>query len=251
MAKVTVDDLQKMKKSGEKIAAIIVYHYQMARIADKAGADVLTVGDSLGRNILGQPDVLDCTVEDMVPFAKAVVRGRERALVSIDMPMTTSRSGPEAVADAARRFKEAGADMTKIDVRTKEEELFDSVLAVIETGLGVFPQIGYPTQGPTRGVQTGPEVREHVLKWAQKIQEAGAVMIDMTNVTPDIYADVSKSLRIPVIGGQATPDADGKITGFSPRAENIGRDTGGRANTGQYIYDAAVAMIGNIKEGRY
>ncbi len=251
MAKVTVGDLQQMKQSGQKIAAIIVYHYQMARIADKAGADVLTVGDSLGRNILGQPDVLDCSVDDMVPFAQAVVRGRERALVSIDMPMTTSRSGPEAVADAARRFKEAGADMTKIDVRTKEEELFDSVLAVIETSLGVFPQIGYPTQGPTRGVQTGPEVREHVLKWAQKIQEAGAVMIDMTNVTPDIYGEVSKSLRIPVIGGQATPDADGKITGFSPRAENIGRDTGGRANTGQYIYDAAVAMIGNIKEGRY
>ena len=251
MARVTVEDLRTMKKDGQKIVAVIVYHYQMALIADKAGADVLTVGDSLGRNILGQPDVLDCTVDDMIPFAKAVVRGRERALVSIDMPMTPSRAGPKEVAAASRLFKDAGADMTKIDLRTKEEELFDEVLAVIETGLAVFPQIGFPTQGTERGVKTGPAAHEHVLKWAQKIEEAGAAMIDMTNVTADIYDDVSNHLKIPVIGGQATKEADGRITGFSPRAENIGRDMGSRANTAQYIYDEAVKAIGNIRAGNF
>ena len=86
MAKLVPADLQTMKQSGERIVALIVYDYQMARIADKAGADVLTVGDSLGRNVLGQPDVLDCTVDDMIPFAKAVVRASERAVVSVICP---------------------------------------------------------------------------------------------------------------------------------------------------------------------
>ncbi len=251
MAKLVPADLQTMKQSGERIVALIVYDYQMARIADKAGADVLTVGDSLGRNVLGQPDVLDCTVDDMIPFARAVVRASERAVVSVDMPMTPSRSGPAAVAEAARRFKEIGVDMTKIDLRTKEEELFDEVAAVVETGLAVFPQIGFPTQGPTRGIQGGPEARDHVLKWARAIEDAGAAMLDVTNVTPEIYAAVSGSVRIPVIGGQATPEANGRITGFSPRSENIGVDTGARANVAQFIYDSAVTAIGKIRAGQY
>lgn len=251
MAKLTISDLHTMKRDHKKIAAMIVYDYQMARIADRAGADLLTVGDSLGRNVLGQPDVLDCTVDDMIPFARAVVRAAEHAVVSVDMPMTPSHAGPKAVTEAARRFKELGVDMTKIDLRTKEEELFDEVRAVIDVGLGVWPQIGYPTQGPTRGIQTGPAVRDHVLKWAKAIEEAGGSMIDLTNVTPDIYAEVCASVRLPVIGGQATPEADGKISGLSPRSENIGQQVRGRANVAQYIYDQALDLIGNIREGNY
>lgn len=251
MPRKTIADLHQMKRDGKKIVACIVYDYQMARIADMAGADVLTVGDSLGRNILGQPDVLDCTVEDMIPFAKAVVRAAEQAVVSVDMPMTPSHAGGEALVAAAKVFKDCGADMTKLDIRTKEAELFDEVKAVLATGIGVWPQIGYPTQGPTRGIQTGPAVRDHVMKWAHAIQEAGASMIDLTNVTPDIYAEVCGSLRIPVIGGQAPPAADGRITGFSPRSENVGVDTGARANVAQFIYDAAVTAIGSIRSGKY
>jgi 3-methyl-2-oxobutanoate hydroxymethyltransferase len=251
VARKTIADLHAMKHDKQKIVAMIVYDFQMARIADMAGADLLTIGDSLGRNVLGQADVHECSVDDMIPFAKAVVRAAEHAVVSVDMPMTPSHAGPAAVAEAARRFKELGVDMTKIDLRTKEEELFDEVRAVIDVGLGVWPQIGYPTQGPTRGVQTGPAVREHVLKWARAIEEAGGSMIDLTNVTPDIYREVSASVKLPVIGGQATPEADGKISGLSPRSENIGQAVRGRANVAQYIYDEAQALIANIRGGNY
>ena len=82
---------------------------------------------------------------------------------------------------------------------------------MIEAGLEAYPQIGFPTQGANRGVQSGPEVHAHVMKWAHAIEEAGAALIDLTNVPPDIYEDVCKSLRIPVIGGQAPAQADGKI----------------------------------------
>ena len=147
MAVLTPTDLQQMKRDGKKIAAAVVYEYQMAKICERAGVDVLSVGDSLGRNVLGQANVDDCTVDDMIPFARAVVRARERAVVSVDMPTTPSRAGPAEVAKAAKRFKdEAGVDMVKIDIRTREEELFEEVPAVIDIGLYVYPQIGFPTQ---------------------------------------------------------------------------------------------------------
>jgi len=253
--RLTVADLQRMKSEGKKIAAAVVYEYQMTKICERAGVDVLSVGDSLGRNVLGQADVDDCTVDDMIPFAKAVVRGRERAIVSVDMPTTPSRAGVAEVAKAARRFKEeAGVDMCKIDIRTREEELFDEVHAVIEAGLHVYPQIGFPTQGPTRGIQGGPEVLEHVMKWAHKIQDAGAAMIDLTNVPPDIYADVCRSLRIPVIGGQAPPQADGKIqvavSGLGYSAATIDR-TDGRPNMAKFAYDVMQGIIADIHAGKW
>src|SRR5687768_10665585 len=166
-----------MKRDGKKIAAAVVYEYQMTKICERAGIDVLSAGDSLGRNVLGHDHVDECTVDDMVPFARAVVRARERAIVSVDMPTVPSRAGVKEVAAAAKRFKEeAGVDMCKIDIRTREEELFDEVYAVQEAGLKVYPQIGFPTQGPSAGVQGGKEVLDHVMKWAHKIEDAGAAM---------------------------------------------------------------------------
>lgn len=251
----TPADLQQMKRDGKKIAAAVVYEYQMAKICERAGVDVLSVGDSLGRNVLGQADVDDCTVDDMIPFAKAVMRARERAVVSVDMPTTPSRAGPAEVAKAAKRFKdEAGVDMVKIDIRTREEELFEEVPAVIEIGLHVYPQIGFPTQGLTRGIQGGPEVLDHVMKWAHKIQDAGAAMIDLTNVPPEIYAEVCKSLRIPVIGGQAPPQADGKIqvavSGLGYSAATIDR-TDDRPNMAKYAYDIMSRIFSDIHSGKW
>ncbi len=253
--RLTPADLQQMKKEGKKIAAAVVYEYQMTKICERAGVDVLSVGDSLGRNVLGQADVDDCTVDDMVPFARAVVRGRERAIVSVDMPTVPSRGGVATVVEAAKRFRdEAGVDMVKVDIRTREEQLFDEIPAVIETGLHVYPQIGFPTQGPTRGVQGGPEVLEHVMKWAHKIQDAGAAMIDLTNVPPDIYEQVCKSLRIPVIGGQAPPQADGKIqvavSGVGYFAAQIDR-ADGRPNMAKFAYDVMKGYLDDIHAGKW
>jgi 3-methyl-2-oxobutanoate hydroxymethyltransferase len=255
MAFMTAKDLQDMKRDGKKIAAAVVYDFQMTRICERAGIDLLSVGDSLGRNVLGQDHVDDCTVDDMIPFARAVVKGRERAVVSVDMPTTPSRAGAEAVAAAAKRFKdEAGVDMVKVDIRTHEEELFDAVPAVIAMGLEAYPQIGYPTQGPSTGIQSGPEVEEHVMKWALRIQDAGAAMIDLTNVPPDVYEKVCKTLTIPVIGGQAPQMADGKIqvmfSGIGGAAATIDRDDG-RPNASKWAYDVMQGIINDIHSGKW
>ena len=237
MAFMTAKDLLNMKRDGKKIAAAVVYDFQMTRICERAGIDLLSVGDSLGRNVL------------------AVVKGRERAVVSVDMPTTPSRAGAEAVAAAAKRFKdEAGVDMVKVDIRTHEEELFDAVPAVIAMGLQAYPQIGFPTQGPSTGIQSGPEVEEHVMKWALRIQEAGAAMIDLTNVPPDVYEKVCKTLTIPVIGGQAPQMADGKIqvmfSGIGGAAATIDRDDG-RPNASKWAYDVMQGIINDIHSGKW
>src|SRR5438046_1481377 len=255
MAVLTPLDLQQMKRDGKKIAAAVVYEYQMAKICEKAGVDVLSVGESLGRNVLAQAGVDDCTVEDMIPFARAVVRARERAVVSVDMPTTPSRAGPAAVAAASKRFKdECGVDMVKVDIRTHEEELFDEVPAIVALGLYAYPQIGFPTQGPSTGIVSGPHVLDHVMKWAHKIEDAGAAMLDLTNVPPDVYEQVCKSLKIPVIGGQAPPMADGKIqvavSGLGYFAAQIDR-ADDRLNMAKYAYDGMKRYIDDIHAGRW
>ena len=255
MARLTVADLQQMKKDGKKIAAAVVYELKMTKICERAGVDVHLVGDSLGRNFMGHDHVDECTVDDMIPFARAVVRGRERAVVSVDMPTTPSRAGATEFVKAAKSFKEdAGVYMTKIDILTREEELFDGVQAVIDAGLEVYPQIGYPTQGPSTGIQSGPEVLAHVMKWAHAIEDAGAAMIDLTNVPPDVYAEVCNSLRVPVIGGQAPQMADGKIqvmfSGVGYGAGTIDRDDG-RPNTSKFMYDVMQGIINDIHSGKW
>jgi len=255
MALLKIEDLHQMKRDGKKIAAAVVYDFQMTKIVERAGVDVLSVGDSLGRNVLGHDHVDECTVDDMIPFAKAVVRGRERAIVSVDMPTVPSRSGVQAVGEAAKRFRdEAGVDMVKVDIRTREEALFDEIFAVKELGLLAYPQIGFPTQGAKAGVQGGDEVRDYIMMWAHKLEDAGVAMIDLTNVPADIYAEVCASLTVPVIGGQAPSAADGKIqvmfSGIGSAAATIDRDDG-RPSASKFAFDIMNGIIADIHAGKW
>ncbi len=248
----TVSDLQQMKRDGKKIAAAVVYEYQMARICEEAGADLLSVGDSVGRTFLGQGVADELTVEEMLPFARAVIAARRRAVVSVDMPTATCKAGPVAVEKAARLLRdEIGANMTKVDIRELEEELFDVVRAVVETGFVVYPQIGFQVGGEPHNSAAD---REHVFKWAHAVEDAGASILDLTNVSHEIYAEVSKSLRIPVIGGQTGSEADGRIyvsyalVGY--RAERLSADDQ-LPNAAKYMYDVAKAAIGNVHAGSW
>ncbi len=252
MAKLTVADLQQMKRDGKKIAAGVVYEAQMARIFERAGVDLLSVGDSVGRLFLAQDDVDDFQIDEMLVFGKAVGRVAKRAVVSVDMPTATCKSGPKAVEEAARRIKqEARAEMTKVDIREMEEQLFDDVLAVVEAELAVYPQIGFPAQGERRGSSAH---HDHVMKWAHAVQDAGAALVDLTNVSHEIYADVAKSLRIPVIGGQTGPEADGRIyvsyalVGY--RAETLDGPNGQPTAAG-VIFDIAKQAIENVHAGEW
>ena len=114
--KLTVAALQQMKRDGKKISAAITYDFQMAQIMDRAGFDLLTVGDSAGRNIWGQATHHEVTVDQMVLICLAVSRGAKRAVVNCDMPFGPVQDGPdEAVKAAIRLVKEGHAEMVKVD----------------------------------------------------------------------------------------------------------------------------------------
>jgi 3-methyl-2-oxobutanoate hydroxymethyltransferase len=248
--KVTIETLHEMKRNRQRIAAVVCYDYQMAQIADRAGADVLSVGDSVGRTFLGQTDEEHTTVDMMILFCRAVVRGAKRALVNCDMP-TSIVSDPKATAEAARRIAgEAGPAAVKVDIREDMERFFPSVEAVAQTGvIAVYPQIGFSHLLR----ESGQDKLEYICKTAQALEAVGAKMLDLTGVAPEIYAAAREAVRMPVIGGQSGPEADGRIYVSAPlvgySAALLGEAD--RPSAARYIFDVAQKAIENVHGGTF
>jgi ketopantoate hydroxymethyltransferase len=137
----------------------------------------------------------------------------ERAVVSVDVPIGICSRGPDEVHQAAVRIKQAaGPDMVKLILPAGEEGLVEQVHAVREAGLAAYCRVRYPgARGPDH-ITASPQAHDHVLRWAQAVQDAGASLIDLYQGPDEIYGEVARAVRIPVIGGQwATRAADGKI----------------------------------------
>src|SRR5947199_8014691 len=138
--KVTIATLQQMKRDGRKIAGVVAWDTPMAKIADTAGVDLVSVGDSVGVNLWGHDDPLQVTMDEMLIVCKAVRRGVTRALVSCDLPYGPVQESPEsAVRAATRLMKEGGADMVKLDAAA---DYPGAVRAVVKAGIPVFAQFG-------------------------------------------------------------------------------------------------------------
>jgi 3-methyl-2-oxobutanoate hydroxymethyltransferase len=249
--KLTVKDLQQMKANKQKIVAAVVYEAQMAAMMERAGADVLSVGDSLGRAFLAHTEEGAFTVDEMIPFCRAVARTAKRAVVNCDMPGTTMDGGPEAAAEAARRLADVGAETVKVDTRSDMVGLFDRVEAVVKAGVPVYPQIGHVDY---RQRWTGPDAIKLLVERAKALEDAGAVMIDLTGVASEVYGAVSQAVKIPVLGGQATNEADGKIyvsyalVGYqSATLEQPGNEP----TAAKLIVDIANKAFGAVRSGDY
>lgn len=251
MDKLTVKDLQQMKASKQRIVAAVVYEAQMAAMMERAGADVLSVGDSLGRAFLAHTEEGAFTVDEMIPFCRAVARTAKRAVVNCDMPGGVLGAGPQAAADAARRLVDVGAQTVKVDTRTDMDGLFDRVVAVVKAGVNVYPQIGHPDY---RERWTGPEAIKLLVDKAKALEDAGAVMIDLTGVASEVYGAVSQAVKIPVIGGQATREADGKIyvsyalVGYASAAFD---QAGDNPNAAKLIAGIADKAFADVRSGNF
>lgn len=248
----TVADLQQMKRDGKKIAAAVVYDTTMTHVFERAGVDFLSVGDSFASYLLGA-EMDDVSVDEMLPFARAVMRTAERSVISIDVPIGVCEAGPAEVGKAAKRFKdEIGPDMAKLYIPSGPEGLVDQVKAVIDQALAAYCRVPYPTEGGK--IEGSPEKDDHVMKWAHAVQDAGASMIDLYMGTPEIFGKVAKSLTIPVIGGQwATDGADGKIfiypnmLGYRPDKVD---DTSGRS-TARFMLDMVAPALAEVHSGKW
>ena len=208
--RITIVDLADAKKRGEKWAMLTAYESMTAEIFDEAGIPVLLVGDSAGNNFLGEENTLPVTVDELIPLARAVVRGSQRAMVVADLPFGSYEASPDlALATSVRFFKEAGVMAVKL-----EGAHIESVKKLVATGipvmghLGLTPQSmhqlgGYKVQGRTDG--------DVIVEAAKALQAAGAFAIVLELVPAELAARITSELSIPIIGIGAGVNCDAQV----------------------------------------
>ena len=239
MDKVTVAALGQMKREGRKIVGVVAYDYPTAQIADRAGVDLVSVGDSVGANLWGQPTEEEVTIEELLIACKAVRRGTSRALVSCDVPQGPVNTGIEAATRAAVRLaQEGGAGMVKV-LGTPE-----LVRAVVRAGVPVFAEFH------------GGEIPvEKLVEDAKKLEEAGAALLDFRHSGPVAGPAVVKAVSIPVIGGLGGgPWLDGRVrlahTAIGYGAKWLDSKTETYANTAKSSLEAFTALCADVRAGR-
>ncbi|HEX9205915.1 MAG TPA: 3-methyl-2-oxobutanoate hydroxymethyltransferase [Candidatus Deferrimicrobiaceae bacterium] len=213
MRKTTILDLARLKAERSRIVMITAYDALFSRIFDEAGVDVLLVGDSLGQVVLGHPDTLNVTMDDMVRHTGAAARGRKRALLVADMPFLSYQTGsPDAVRNAGRLLQ-AGAEGVKLEGGRNASAV---IRAIANADIPVMGHIGLTPQSVHRmggyRVQGKTELqREALLSDAAAVQEAGAFAVVLEGMPAALAAEITKLLSIPTIGIGAGPHCDGQV----------------------------------------
>ncbi len=238
--KVTTPALQQMKRDGKKIVGVVAWDYQIARIADRALADIVSVGDSVGANLWGQATETEVTLEEILIVCKAVRRGVNRALVTCDIPYAPVQAGTEAAVSAAKRLaKEGGADMVKV------LGVPDMVRAIVRAGVPVFAEF--------HGENLSPE---KLAEEAKRLEQAGASLLDFRHSGPVAGPVVVKAVSIPVIGGLGGgPWLDGRMRmahaaiGYAANMLESKAET--YANVAKITFDALTSYAEDVRAGRH
>lgn len=262
--RVSLRDLHAMKVEGRKIVGVVAWDYQMAKIVDRAGVDLVSVGDTVGVNLWGHSNPFEVTMEEMLVVAKAVRRGVSRALISVDFPFGPLQAGTDSAVRAAIRFvKEAGVDMVKLDAASDH---LDAVQAVTRAGIPVFAQFGVTPQTALRyGVEytsipsaadaVPVELEDELVSEAKRLEDAGAALLNFTNSGPVVGAAVAAAVGIPVVGGfGGGPWLDGRMRmvnaaiGYAASAIDGAPDT--YANVAKLTLDAMTAYADDVRSAR-
>jgi 3-methyl-2-oxobutanoate hydroxymethyltransferase len=261
---VTLPALRQMKAGGRKIVGVVVWDYQMAQIVDRAGVDIVSVGDTVGVNLWGHANPLEVTLEEMLIVCKAVRRGVKRALVSCDFPYGPLQEGIDAALRAAIRLvKEAGVDMVKLDGAA---EFPDTVSALVRAGIPVFAQFGITPQTALRygipyaaaskaNAQVLPQMTARLVEEAKRLEAAGASVLDFTNSGPVAGPAVTQAVSVPVIGGfGGGPWLDGRMrlvnAAIGYAASSIDSPIESYANVARIVLDSISAFAADVRGGR-
>ncbi|MBD3763437.1 MAG: 3-methyl-2-oxobutanoate hydroxymethyltransferase [Rhodobacterales bacterium] len=263
--RVTLPQLHAMRREGRKIVGVVVWDAQMAAIADRAGVDIVSVGDTVGTNLWGRDNPLDVSLDEMVIVARAVRRGVRRALVSADFPYGPLQQGTDsAVAAAIRLVKEAGVDMVKPDGAA---EFPEAVHVITRAGIPVWAQFGITPQTALRhgvdyssaakpGAQIPAGLTQAMLDEARALESAGAALLDFTNSGPVAGPVVTAAAGVPVIGGfGGGPWLDGRVRMAHPAigygAKHIGDDSNMYANVAEISLNALTELAADIRAARH
>ncbi|OQX62841.1 MAG: 3-methyl-2-oxobutanoate hydroxymethyltransferase [Desulfococcus sp. 4484_241] len=216
-----LSDFFKKKQQGEKITMLTAYDYPTAVFEDKSGIDIILVGDSVGRNILGYESELEVTMDDMLHHVKAVAKGVKDGYVMADMPYR-SFDTPQLALENAKRFLDVGADGVKIE---GEQAVIPQVEHVVSAGIDVCAHVGYTPQTSGKATVQGRnfERAKTLIDAALKLEDAGAGMVVFELIPEPLAKEITALLSIPTIGIGAGRFCDGQvqvccdILGFSER----------------------------------
>ncbi len=258
MKAVRVPDLKTMKDRGEKITVLTAYDATMARLLDRAGIDVILVGDSLGMVVLGYDTTLPVTLDMMIHHTAAVTRGTDRALVVADMPFLSYQLGnEEAMRNAGRLIQEGGASAVKIE---GGRHMAETAKRLSDIGVPVMGHLGLTPQSVHKFGGFRPQAREpkavtQLLEDAVLLEASGVFAIVLESIPDDVAKDVTASLKIPTIGIGAGPHCDGQVLvsydalglydGPTPPFVKQYADAAG------VIVDGARAYIEDVRAGRF
>ncbi len=257
--KITIPSLQAKKAARERIVALTAYDFPQAALVEEAGVDLILVGDSLGMVVLGYPNTIPVTMEEMIHHTKAVSRACRRALVIGDMPYFSFHlSAEETIRNASRFLKEAGAGGVKIEGASPPR--LRLVRALVEAEIPVMGHVGLTPQSIHRFGQykvKGKDAAEaeRILKGARALEAAGAFSVVLECVPAELARLVTESLSIPTIGIGAGPDCDGQILVFH---DLLGFSTGylpkfvrTYANLGEVIGGAVKRYAEDVRRGSF
>ena len=253
---VTVRDIRAFKERGERFVMLTAYDHPTARILDEAGIPVILVGDSVGDNILGYPNTVPVTMEEMLHHTRAVARGATNALVVGDMPfMSYQASLEEGIRNAGRFLKEGGAAAVKL-----EGPMTDLATALVDRGIPVMAHLGLTPQsvhamGGYRVQGRSDRDAERLMLQAESMNKAGAFAIVLEGMPADVARRITKAVDVPTIGIGAGPHCDAQVLvltdllGLSSRTPP--RFVKPYANLRQVITDAVTAFRDDVVDGRF
>jgi len=252
--KVTVLDLQDKRDRGEVIAMLTAYDFPTARAVDAAGVDAILVGDSLAMVVLGHPNTLSVSMEEMLHHARAVSRGARSALLIGDMPFLSYQADTaEAVRNAGRFLKEAGMDAVKLE---GGRDYVSTIRAIVRAGIPVQGHIGLLPQSMHR--QGGFKVQgrtaddaHDLLEDALALQDAGCFSIVIEGVPARLGAFITERLRIPTIGIGAGSGTNGQVLVVNDvlgLGDRVPRFAKRYADLGAAIVDAVAAYRRDVQE---
>lgn len=251
---ITIHDLKAWKAEGRRFTMLTAYDFPTAQILDRADIPVLLVGDSVGNNVLGYPDTLPVTMEEMLHHTRAVTRGAERAMVVGDLPFLSYQvSLEEGVRNAGRLVKEGGAHAVKL-----EGPQLDLVHRLVEIGIPVMAHVGLTPQS-VHGlggykVQGRGEAADRVAEQARQLEKAGAFSIVLEAMPSDLAAEITGSVEIPTIGIGAGPHCDAQVLvvndllGINERVPKLAKKY---ADLRSVIGGAAKAFAREVDEGGF
>jgi 3-methyl-2-oxobutanoate hydroxymethyltransferase len=212
--KVSINDLYRKKAEGEKVSWLTCYDFPTAQFQEAAGIEMILVGDSMGMCVYGYQSTVPVTMDQCIVHADAVRRGAPTAFVMGDMPfMSYQESDQVAVANAGRFLKEANVDAIKLEGGIR---IVSRIRAIVDAGIVVCGHIGLTPQssgqlGGHLAQGRTADSAELVIKDALAVQEAGAHLLLLEAVPPELSSFITKKLYIPVYGIGAGPDTDGQL----------------------------------------